>query len=72
MVNAKRVEQKLPSLFVDGPTTKKKNKNSLIRYRYRLKQFKKKKPGLYNTLMNEHVAVLEKIETAVNSLWCKK
>jgi hypothetical protein len=41
-VNADRVKRKLPSLLVDGSTTKKKSWNSLMRYRYRFTQFKKR------------------------------
>ena len=67
MVNADRVKRKLPSLLVDGPTTKKKGWNSLMRYRYQLKRFKKRKPESYDTLINEYVTVLTKIEKAVNS-----
>ena len=59
-------------LLVDGKTTKKKGWNSLMRNRYRIDKFKRRNPELYNTLANEHVAVLEKIETAVDSLWRKK
>jgi hypothetical protein len=67
LVNADRVKRKLPSLLVDGVTTKKKSWNSLMRYRYGLSRFKKKHPERYNALANKLIADLAEIEKAVNS-----
>jgi hypothetical protein len=36
LVNADRVKKKIPRLLVNGSTTKKRNWNNLMRYRYRL------------------------------------
>ena len=68
MVNADRVKRKLPSLLVDCSTTKRKGWNSLMRYRYRFEQFKKKNPEKCNTLTNKIIADLTEIEKTVNSL----
>ena len=62
MVNASHVKRKLASLLVDGPTTKKKSWNSLMRFRYQLQQLKKRKPERFNSLTNELVAVLTDIK----------
>ena len=67
MVNAKRYERKLPSLLVDGPTTKERNWNSLMRNRYRLQQFKKRKPEQFNSLMVKNLAVLNEWKTALET-----
>jgi len=48
LVNADRVKRKLPSLLVNGATTKKKSWNILIRYRYRFEQIKKHNPEKFN------------------------
>jgi hypothetical protein len=66
LVNTKRVEQKLPSLLLDAPTTKKKSWNSLMRYRYRLGQFKKKNPEKFNTIANKIILDLTELEKAVD------
>ena len=66
MVNADRVKRKLPSLLVDGNTTKKKSWNSLMRYRYRLTQFKRRNPEKFNSLTNRVLADLANLEKAVN------
>ena len=66
MVNASRVKAKIPSLLVNGSTTKKKSWNSLMRYRYRYDRFKKKNPEKFNTLMNRVIADLTKIEKAIS------
>jgi hypothetical protein len=60
-------EKKLPSLLVDGSTTKRKGWNSLMRYRYRFEQFKKKYPEKCNTLTNKLIADLTELEKAVSS-----
>jgi hypothetical protein len=65
VVNADRVKRKLPSLLVDGSTTKKKGWNSFTRYRYRFEQFKRKNPKKCNTLTNKIIADLTELEKAV-------
>jgi hypothetical protein len=65
-LNVDRVKRKLPSLLVDGSTTKKKSWNSLMRYRYRFTQFKKKHPEKFNSLTNRILADLVELEKAVN------
>ena len=67
MVNADRVKRKLPSLLVDDSTTKKKNWNSFMRYRYRFIQFKKRQPEKFNSLTNRVLADLMNLEKAVNN-----
>jgi hypothetical protein len=66
-LNADRVKRKLPSLLVDDSTTKKKNWNSLMRYRYRFTQFKKRQPEKFNSITNHILADLEEFEKAVNA-----
>jgi hypothetical protein len=68
LVNADRVKRKLPSLLGDGSTSKKKRWNSLMRYRYRFEQFKKKNPEKSNALTNKIIADLTEIEKTVDSL----
>jgi hypothetical protein len=62
MVNVDRVKRKLPCLLCDGDTGKRENNNTFMRNRYRLQQFIKRNPDRFNTLANELVFVLEKIE----------
>ena len=65
MVNADRVKRKLPSLLVDGSTTKKKNWNSLMRNRYLVDRFKKQNPERYNALLNKTVENLNDWKEAI-------
>jgi len=65
LVNADRVKSRLPSLLVNGSTTKKKNWNSLMRCRYRYEQFKKRNPEKFNTLTNKVIADLTELEKAI-------
>jgi hypothetical protein len=65
-LNADRVKRKLPSLLVDESTTRKKSWNSLMRYRYRFTQFKKRQPDKFNTLTNRIIVALDELEKAVN------
>ena len=65
-MNADRDKRKLPSLLVDGSTTNKKSWNSLMRYRYRLVQFKKRQPEKFDRLTNRVFADLAELEKAVN------
>jgi hypothetical protein len=62
LVNADRVKRKLPSLLVDGSTTKKKGWNTLMRYRYRITKFKKNNPEKFNTLTNKLIFDLSEFE----------
>ena len=66
MVNADRVKRKLPSLLIEDSTTKKKSWNSLMRYRYRFKQFKKRQPDKYNSITHRILSDLIDLEKAVN------
>ena len=66
MVNDARVKRKLPSLLIDESTTKKKGWNSLMRYRYRFTQFKKRQPEKYNSITNRILLDLTALEKAVN------
>ena len=66
MVNADRVKRKLPSLLIDSSTTKKKSWNSLMRYRYRFTQFKKRQPEKFNSITNRILLDLADLEKAVN------
>jgi hypothetical protein len=65
-VNADRVKRKLPSLLVDGSTTKKNSWNSLMRYRYRFTQFKKQQPEKYYSITNRILLDLTDLEKAVS------
>jgi hypothetical protein len=65
MVNAKWIERKFIILLVDGPTTKKNNWNTYIRYRYKLAKFKKQNPAEYNNLVNKMVALNKEFEDKV-------
>ena len=65
-MNADRVKRKLPGLLVDDSTTKKKSWNSLIRYRYRFTQFKKRQPEKFNAITNRILMDLADLERAVN------
>jgi hypothetical protein len=66
VLNADRVKRKLPSLLIDGSTTEKKSWNSLMRYRYRLTQFKKRQPEKFNALTNRILMNLADLQKAVN------
>jgi hypothetical protein len=67
LVNADRVNRKLPSLLVEGSTTKKKSWNSLMCYRYRIAKFKKNNPEKFNTLANKLIFDLTELEKAVSA-----
>lgn len=67
MVNADRVKRKLPSLLVDGSTTKKKSWNSFMRYRYRMAKFNKSNPEKFNTLTNRIIADLYVLDKAIDN-----
>ena len=66
-MNAERVKRKLPSLLVDDSTTEKKSWNSLMRYRYRFTQFKKRQPEKFNSITNRILLDLTDLEKAVNN-----
>jgi hypothetical protein len=65
-LNADRVKRKLPSLLVDGSTTKKKSWNSLMRYRYRFTMFKKRQPEKFNAITSRILLDLTDLEKAIN------
>jgi hypothetical protein len=65
-LNADRIKRKLPSLLVDGSTTEKKSWNSLMRYRYRLNQFKKRQPEKFASIANRIILDLTDLENALN------
>ncbi len=68
MVNAKRLEKKLPSLLVDDCSRRhKKGWNDYMRIRNRLARFKKQNPERYNTITNRVVSDLGEWEKAVNT-----
>jgi hypothetical protein len=67
LVNADRVKRKLPSLLVDGDTSKKANYNKFMRTRYRLSRFKRRNPERFNTLTNKVISDLAELEKAVSS-----
>jgi hypothetical protein len=66
LVNAARVKRKLPSLLIDESSTKKKNWNSLMRYRYRFTQLKKRQPEKFDSITNRILFDLVDLEKAVN------
>ena len=66
MVNADRVKRKLPSSLIEDSTTKKKSWNTLMRYRYRFTQFKKRQPEKFNSITNRILLDLTDLEKAVN------
>jgi hypothetical protein len=65
-LNADRIKRKLPSFLVDGSTTEKKSWNSLMCYRYRFIQFKKRQPEKFNSITNRILSDLTALERAVN------
>ena len=65
-MNADRIKRKLPCLLVDGNTTEKKSWNSLMCYRYRFTQFKKRQPEKFNSITNRILLDLADLEKAVN------
>jgi hypothetical protein len=65
-LNADRIKRKLPSLLVDGSTTEKKSWNSLMRYRYRFAQLKKRQPEKFASIANRIILDLTYLEKAVN------
>jgi hypothetical protein len=65
-VNADKVKRKLPSLLVDGSTTEKKSWNSLMRYRHRFTQFRKRQPEKFNTITSRILFDLTDLEKAIN------
>ena len=69
-MDADRVKRKLPGLLVDGSTTQKKSWNSLMRYRYRFTQFKKRQPEKFNSITNRILLDLTDLEKAVNDSDC--
>jgi len=62
MVNAERVKQKIPSLLVDGDTSKRENNNAFFRNRYRLRKFIDQNPQRFNSLFNQLTFILNEIE----------
>lgn len=66
MVNADRVKRKLPSLLINGSTTKKKGWKAFMQSRYRYEQFKKRNPEKFNTLTNNIITDLTELEKAVS------
>jgi hypothetical protein len=66
LVNADRVKRKLPSLLIDSSTTEKESWNNLMRYRYRLAQFKRQQPKKFNSITNRILLDLVDLEKAVN------
>lgn len=65
-MNADRFKRKLPSLLVEGSTTKKKSWNNLMCYRYRYTQFKKRQPEKFVSIANRILLDLTDLEKAVN------
>ena len=68
MVNVDRVKHKLPFMLCDGDTSEREHNNAFMRNRYRLQQFIKRNPDRFNTLTNELVLVLEKIEKELKTI----
>lgn len=66
LVNARRVNQKIPSLLLENCSKRnKKGWNKYIRYSYRLRQFKKRNPERANALFNKLLEVLKEYEEAI-------
>jgi len=65
-LNAERVKRKLPSLLVNGSTTEKQSWNTLMRYRYRFTQFKKRQPEKFTSITSRILIDLIDLEKAVN------
>jgi hypothetical protein len=61
-LNADKIKRKLPGLLVDGSTTEKKSWNSLMRYRYRFTQFKKRHPEKFDSITNRILLDLVDLE----------
>jgi hypothetical protein len=65
-LNDDRVKRKLPSLLVDGSTTEKKSWNSLMRYRYRFAQLRKRQPKKFYLITNRILLDLADLEKTMN------
>jgi hypothetical protein len=66
MVNAYRVDRKLPSLLLDGETGIKENDACFMKNRYQLAHFKKNRPGEYEFLLNRLIVVLWEFDCKKN------
>lgn len=64
MVNKKRVEGKLHLLITDGPWWS----SELDRNEYRVKQFKKRSPALYEQHSTRIIIDLEKLKRDVDAI----
>ena len=62
MVNIDRIKRKLPCLLCNGDTGNRQGNNVFIQERYRLQQLIRRKSERANSLINELVSVLEKID----------
>lgn len=66
MVNASRVNRKIPSLLIDNCSKRnKRGWNKYMRYSYRLQRFKKQNPEKANALLNKLIEVLKEYEAAL-------
>jgi hypothetical protein len=65
LVDADRVERKLPSLFVSNCSSlNKEGWRAFMRSRYRFEQFKKHNPEKFDTLVNQIIFDLSELEKA--------
>ncbi|HLN44632.1 MAG TPA: hypothetical protein VK209_02895 [Candidatus Sulfotelmatobacter sp.] len=64
-MNADRVKRKLPSLLVNDSTTRREDWNSLMRYRYRFGQLKRRNPEKFSSLTNRVLVDLAELEKAL-------
>jgi hypothetical protein len=62
MVNQKRVEQKLPLLLTDGPWYS----GELDRNAYLMRKFKRTKPDLYATHLNDILSKLQAVQKDID------
>jgi len=67
MVNKKRVKDKLPILFADGPLTIKTNLYKYQTKRKKLQQIEKKHPAFFNRYLWRVVKALDEFEKALEN-----
>ena len=66
MVNVDRVRRKLPSLLVDGDTSKRKHNKEFMRNRYGLQHFQRRNPKRFSNLTNQLMVILEEIDRKIS------
>ncbi len=66
-LNVERIEDKIPELLIQGPTSETENFNDYRRNDYQLRRLKKKNPELYNQKLNAVVAALKDLKASLTA-----